>query len=258
MPTRYSSIRATWDFPEGQPIADADKVSYVLYSHKYGSCQEEGKDPANDVHIFYKGTLLEAGDVQSKVKETAKEETLPNSLLVPIYEGAKAKVGDVVLTWWQSGSGMQRAIVTDASDPAEPKVDYLDLNYKGDGTGIAEKDADEKLKPNSFNVLEDGKWMPGMPICAGDEKRVGTILSVTDDKVLYEGFAGKVYAEKKSNCKLLPLNPSISAGDKVEADFVGKFRDGYTVTKVDKKIGRVWLKDENGKEEIVSILSVKK
>ena len=40
---------------------------------------------------------------------------LPNLYLVPIPGGQKARVGDRLLTYWQSGSGTQRAGATNGS-----------------------------------------------------------------------------------------------------------------------------------------------
>lgn len=250
----------TWDYPEGSAIANAEDVSVVLYASGYKTAMEEKKDPAESTHIFYKADLVKAGDTKSTVKSIGDEYEIPNSLVIPFYKGAKAKKGDIILTWWQSGSGMQRAIVVDDSNPEEPKVCYLDLSFKGDGTGIAEKDANETLKPNSFIVLEDGKWAPGasIVITEGTDQKNGTIINVTDDKVLYEGFAGKVKVAKKSDCQLVPLKQSLKAGDGIKAVWVGSWKPDYKVVKVDEKIGRVWVKDENGKEEIKSILEVLK
>ena len=250
----------TWDYPEGSALENVDNIACVLYAAGYVNAQEEGKDPAEQIHIYYDGTLEEAGENVSKVKGVVDVYEIPNSLLIPIYKDAKAKKGDILLTWWQSGSGMQHAIVTDAANPAEPTTSYLSLDYKGDGTGIAEKKIDQ-LKPNSFIVLTDGKWEPGQPIIVkdGDEEKFGTLLNIAGDKVLWHGFADKVYVAKKADCRLMPLKPSFSAGDKVKYEFVGELRDGATVTKYDPAIGRVWIKiDNRDEEEIKSIFEVVK
>lgn len=251
----------TWDFPETLgALKDVDNIEYVLFPGFYADAMEKGEDPATATQIYYRASLVEAGEKASKVKAVVDVDEVPNSLLIPIYKGATAKKGDIVLTWWQSGSGMQQAIVTDDSNPAEPKISYLTLSFKGDGTGIAEKDQDQ-LKPNSFIVLSDGKWEPGQPIIVkkdGDEN-LGIILNMDGDKILWQGFASKVYVSKKSDCRLMPLKPAINVGDKVKYEFVGELRDGATVTKYDANIGRVWVKKENSdKEEIKSIFEIEK
>lgn len=249
----------TWDYPEGSAIENPDDIACVLYASNWKRRIDEKQDPADGTHIFYKADFVKAGDTQSTIKSLSDQYDIPNSLIIPIYKNPTAKKGDIVLTWWQSGSGMQRAIVTDASNPAEPKVDYLDLGFKGDGEGIAEKHADEQLKPNSFIVLKDGEWMPGAQIVVteGTEEQLGTILNIDDDKILYDGFAGKVKVAKKADCRLMPLNPGVKVGQEVKAEFVGKLRPGYTVKKIDAAIGRIVV-EKDGKEEYKSLLEVSK
>lgn len=257
--TPQISPMGSWDFPEGSAIANAEEISVVLFPNSWKSDIDEGKDPATDTHIYYNCDFVKAGDVQSTIKHFSDEYEIPNSLIIPFYKGATAKKGDIVLTWWQSGSGMQRAIVVDAANPAEPKVHYLDLSFKGDGTGFAEKHDNETLKPNSFIVVKNGEWMSGVEvvITEGTEENLGVIINVADDKVLYRGFAGKVKVAKKSDCRLLPLNPGVAAGQTVKAEFVGKLRPDYKVKKVDAVKGRVWV-ERDGNEEVKSFLEVSK
>ena len=89
---------------------------------------------------------------------------MPNALIIPIPQGQTAKKGDIVLTWWQSGSGMERAIVTDDSNPASPKVCYLDMDWKDDGKGFANDHNNEQLRPNTFTVLKNNEWQPGAQV----------------------------------------------------------------------------------------------
>ena len=182
---------------------------------------------------------------------------MPNSVVIPIPEGQTAKKGDIVLTWWQSGSGMQRAIVTDDSNPKQPKVCYLDLDYKDDGKGFANEHANEQLKPNSFVVLKDGAWEPGQTVTTTDHKNL-ILINCNDDLVLCSGFAGKIGAYYRQYCSIVPLKQNLQPGDQIRADFVGEFKDGATVKKVDESIGRVWITDSFGSEKVLSILDVYK
>lgn len=249
----------SWDYPEGSAIENAEEVSVVLFPSSWKKYVDEGKDPASTNHIFYNCNFVKAGETKSTIKHFGDEYDIPNSLIIPFYKGATAKKGDIVLTWWQSGSGMERAIVTDDSNPAEPKVCYLDLGYKGDGTGFSEKHENETLKPNSFIVLENGKWMPGaeIVITEGTDEKLAIIINCTDDKVLYSGFAAHVGVAKKSDCRLLPLNPGVSVGQTVKGNFVGKLRPDYKVKKIDTVKGRVVV-EKSGKEEYLSFLEVSK
>lgn len=242
---------------EGEPLEDVDNISYVLYPSSYASKIKKGEDVKGQGAVYYDKTLVEAGDKNSKL--SGEETPYPNSLIIPLYKDAKAKKGDIVLTWWQSGSGMQRAIVTDDSDPTMPKVHYLDLNYKGDGTGFAEKHDNEQLKPNSFIVLKDGEWQSGAPLAVnvGGKVKDAILIKLVGDKVIYKGFAGVVDEANKSEVKLLPLKPSVNVGDNVKGVFVGSFSKDYKVSKIDSKIGRIWVKDGNN-EEILNFFEVMK
>ena len=231
----------TFTIPEGSALKDADNISYILFPSSYASAMENGEDINGKTAIYYNRELAEAGETNSKL--SGNEVRYPNNLLIPIYKDAKAKKGDVVLTWWQSGSGMERAIVTDDSDPTQPKVHYLDLSYKGDGSGFAEKHDNEQLKPNSFVVLNDGEWQ---------------LVNAVGDKVLYLGFAGKLIEANKSDVKLLPVKPAVNVGDNVKSVFVGTFSKDTKVEKIDSKLGRIWVKEGDRDAEPVSIFEVMK
>lgn len=247
-----------WDFPEGIALENPEVGQYVLSPYTfYPNEIIESNNPEEETYIFYSTRLNKYEETHSIVGEAE----MPNSLIILLPKGKKAKVGDVLLTWWQSGSGMKRAIVTDASDPEAPKVDYLDLDYSDDPDkpSMANKYSNEQLKVSSFDVIEDGKWQPGATIAAFDENKWKEciLIHATDDKVLALGFAGTIYAFERSACKLISLHQDIKVGDNVMAVWVGSFREGYRVTKIDRKIGRVWV-ERDGKKEIVNILQVVK
>lgn len=242
---------------EGSALEDVDNIEYVLYPSNYESAMEDGEDIKGATAIYYNSTIADAGENNTKL--SGKDVRYPNNLLIPIYKDAKAKKGDVVLTWWQSGSGMQRAIVTDDSYPTMPKVHYLDLSYNAEGTGIAQGHENEQLKPNSFVVLKNGEFQQGAPIVVNEDgkKTEGVLVRVDGDKVLYLGFASSLKEANKSEVKVIPIKPNYSVGDNVKGVFVGSFSKDYKVTKIDNKIGRVWLNDGN-KETILNIMQVMK
>lgn len=242
---------------EGKPLKDVYNIAYVLYPSSYEEAMEDGEDINGMTTIYYNKTVADAGEKNTKL--SGSDIRYPNSLLIPIYKGAKAKKGDVVLTWWQSGSGLQRAIVTDDSDPTQPKVHYLDLSYEGEGKGLAGEHDNEQLEPNSFVVLKDGEMQQGAPIAVNvdGELKNGVLINVDGDKVLYAGFAGTLMEVDKSQVKVVPLKPNFGVGDNVKGVFVGNFTHDYKVTKIDKNRGRVWVKAD-GEEKILSILEVMK
>lgn len=196
--------------------------------------------------IFYSQKMVTPGDVESEVEFLSPgKKTVPNAYIIAIPAGQSVKNGDIVLTWWQSGSGMQRAIVTDASNPKEPVVRYLDLDYDNpaksrDGkTTIGQMD--EKLKPDTFYKLTS-MMEPGTAVAAkdGSSHKHVQVVRVAGGKVLTIGFAGKMKVYDRADCTAIPLVPGVNVGDTVKVPYVGSFTDA-TVTKVDSKIGRVFV-----------------
>lgn len=248
-----------WDFPEGIQNEGLAEGQEVLSIHSFYPSALEKENPANETFIFYHAKLSSIGDTKSTVKYFGEDIEMPNSLIIPLPEGQTAKKGDIVLTWWQTGSGMERALVTDASDPTSPKVNYLDMDYKDDGKGFANEHANEQIKPNTFVVLKDGEWQPGAQIVvSGDGSyEVGTLISSSNDKVLLKCFAGRIKVFKKADCIVVPQHQNLKPGDEVMAIFTSSLKDGYKVKKVDEKIGRVWVEGGFG-DAIVSILEVYK
>ena len=201
-----------WDFPmsTGEQFTDGELVlaPYTFYK----AAIDDKEDLTKKNLIIYKTNLVKAGAEKSVVTYMEDYE-LPNSLIIGIPEGATAKKGDIVLTWWQTGSGMNRAIVRDDSNPAEPKVDYLDMsmNIDADGniSGFAESHANEQLKPNSFIVLNDGEWQPGAQVAHKndwDKWVAATLIKATDDKVLVLDLGSKVAVYPREICKLIPMS----------------------------------------------------
>ena len=249
-----------WDFPisTGEQLTDGELVLAPYTFYKVAI--DDGEDLTRKSLIFYK-TNLETAGTEKSVVNFMEDYELPNSLIIGIPAGATAKKGDIVLTWWQSGSGMNRAIVRDNSNPAEPKVDYLDMEMDIDPNSsfnFADRYANEQLKPNSFIVLQDGEWEPGAQVAYKNERGewvAGKLIKATDDKVLVSGFSSRVAAYPRSDCKLIPMSDEgMKPGDTVSGLWIDEYRSGYTVDKVDTERGRVWVTNESGKQKILSIL----
>lgn len=240
-----------WDFPKSIDLEFEAGQYYLAPYTFYPKKVEEKKDLTREVMIFYHDTYNDITDGKVNGKT-------PTSLCIPLPKGATAKKGDIVLSWWQSGSGLQRALVTDDSAADAPKTVYLDLNYKGDGTGFAEKFVDQ-LKPNSFKVLTNGELEPGAPVAYFEDGKWkdATCINVDGDKVLVLGFADHIYATTKDKVKVIPLVPEYKEGDMVSVAVVDSYSDGYTVKKIDMSIGRVWV-EKNGREDIKNIFEVTK
>ncbi len=207
------------------------------------AAQEIASKPIADASgIFYNRKMSAPGEFESEIDDFGKKVMVPNAYIIALPKGQKAKVGDIVLTWWQSGGGMFRAIVTEAANPAEPTVRYLGMSPR--------EDKSDKLKPDTFVVLKDA-WQPGSMVAAktADGKtEAAMIIRVNGDKVLIRGFAGKMKVVPKADLTPVPSNPNVKAGDKVKAAFFANFDDGVVVS-VDAAAGKITVKKEPGTDQ---------
>lgn len=228
-----AATKSAFDFPEMSSIA-ARPAEFVLAPSK-----EAVAEGADAVYIYYAAKLVEKGPKESKIKTLPGDEiSIPNTFIIPLGGQQAAKPGDIVLTWWQSGSGMQRAIVTGGS-PNEPEVMYLDLDYKSDAKP-------EKLQAGTFFVLPSSSTVGNVVACldSGDRVRYQIVASA-DSKYLVLGWAGKMRAVNKSDCTGLPHDAGAKPGDIVQVPVFSKYQPA-TVTKVDPKNGRVFAKYKFG------------
>ncbi|EAY29347.1 hypothetical protein [Microscilla marina] len=204
----------------------------------------KGKDQM--VLIFYGRKMVAPGKVESKLKAIGKEVMMPNSMIIPVPVGEKVLKGEVVLTWEQNrGSSMRTAIVTDASNPASPKIQYLDTPYT---PGVS----DVQAQPNTFVALRK-PWQPGVYLAVKEDfgYNYAQIIREADNKVLTIGFTGKVKVYNKNNCVPVPFKPQLKPGDKVHVVKIAAFIEGV-VKKVLPEIGRVMVEiDFGGKPETV-------
>jgi len=226
----------------------AKKGDYVLAPPERWVRDAFRKGAASRSFIYYGGWMLEPGERTSRIKTlTGMTSTIPNAMIIPVPAGGSAKPGDVVLTTWQSGSGMQRAIVVDGGKPDQPKVRYLDLaldNPSGWGKHV------DTLKANTFTKLEHPGQVGSTAACkTGTGRTRWIIVNVAGNKLLAIGFAGRIRAFKRSACKDLPIKPKLRAGDTVMVPLVDGYAEGH-VEKIDASIGRVWARYSfGGKDE---------
>ncbi|MCB9224226.1 MAG: hypothetical protein R2780_02335 [Crocinitomicaceae bacterium] len=241
------------DFPMVGLSASAGDIVLSPSKNWQVDATEKGGDQVT--FIFYKQTLAEVGDQTSKVDfMTEKGVDIPNYMIIPIKPSQTTKKGDVILTWWQTGSGMQRAIVVDDADPAAPVVNYLDLKWDNpattnDGIGIGQ--ATYKIEPGTFHVLKSA-WEPGTTVAAKDGGKVKnvTVVRAEGDQVLTIGWGGTMKIYAKADCTPVPVMPTVKAGDAVQAPWVGSYTN-TTVVKVDAKFGRVWCDDPYSDDPMV-------
>ncbi len=222
---------------------DAEPGQYVLCPNK-AAIDEDVNDDDNIQSIgliYYSGKLEEVGDKESKVDG----EMIPNALIIPIPQGQEVQAGDIVLTWWQSGSGMYRAVVVNADDPTRPEVCYLDMGFEDGDTDT------EQLEPNTFVKLTD-PWQEGHSIIYKDPEWSGSydivdILKVGKDKVLVSGWASILYIYDKD--QLIPIEPAeFNVGDEVQVPHIGSYTNGV-IKEIDEAYQRAKVEIEFASEK---------
>ncbi|MBI5754554.1 hypothetical protein HZA40_05460 [Candidatus Peregrinibacteria bacterium] len=215
--------------PFDYPSVKADvKVGDTVLAPSGESLANSLKNTSSTSYIYYNGTVTEPGDKATKVKDaTGSEALIPNALIIPLKSGESAKAGDIVLTWWQSGSGMERAMVIDGG--ATPKVNYLD--------GLSPITT-EALKADSFTVLSSD-WQVGTTVACKDGSSFDSVIlvNVAGDKVLTNGWAGSMKVFAKSDCRPVPVKTSVKVGDTVYVAPYGGFEKA-TVSSVDAANGK--------------------
>lgn len=238
------------DFPKVETTAKAGEYVIVPSYNWIKDAAEKGVDSTS--FIWYVQKMAQPDKENSEVQFMSERKKVPNAYIVAIPPAQKAKNGDIVLTWWQTGSGMNRAIVVDDKDPISPIVRYLDIDYdnpaksRDNVTTIGKMD--EKIVPDSFVKIKD--WDAGTTVAIQDGANLkkGQVIRVAGDKVLVLESVGKLKMYPKASCKPVPVVPNVKEGDRVKAPFVGTFKDA-TVSKVDAKIGRVFVKFDGMPDE---------
>jgi hypothetical protein len=256
------NYQATFPFKDFPAVETTAKAGEVVLVPSYNWLQEANiKGTDKTTMIWYSQKMSTPDKEMSEVEFMGDKKKVPNAYIIPIPAGSKAQKGDIVLSWWQSGSGMQRGIVVDDANPSEPTVRYLDLDYDNpaksrDGkTTIGQMD--EQLKPNSF-VKISAPMTPGTSVAVqdGDKMKHAIVIRAEGDKVFVKEFAGKIAVYDKSRCTPVPIKPDVRVGDKVKGVWVGSFENG-TVTKIDERNGRVFINfDVDKKEKAVAFGNV--
>lgn len=249
-----------WDFPR-EVALDAKEGQIVLAAWDYERRLKEGKDLSKQGMSLLQTEMAVVGKDFSQVKRG--DYKVPNLYIIPIPEGQTAKKGDLIVTWNIKGGGdLQRAYVTDASNPAEPKVNYMDMMWNDDPEkpGFGNRFADTQLPANSFYVLKDGEWMPGAQVAVkeGTEWKNGRIISIAGDKLFLQMFANAPAVAKKSDCRLIPVNEDLKAGDEVWALFTSTYKPNCKIEKVDKARGLITVINTLGKPDLLPWFEVTK
>jgi len=252
--TEESISHAPGEIPlDFAPMATtAQTGEYVLAPSSYfiESMFEDYENYASLSTVIYSQQMVTPGEFESEVESPFESYTAPNSLIIPLAKGATAEPGDMVLTWWQTGSGMQRAYVVEGGTPTEPKVLYLDLDYDNPSTdefGTPISQLVDQLEADSFvNLTDAPEFAPGKTVAINEGSEYGhyIVVASSGEQLLLNGFAGSYSVANIADAIELPLLPSVTVGDTVYYSEFGAMNPGGVVTKVDTEIGRVFVEYE--------------
>lgn len=209
---------------------------------------QEGKAKEYEGSLMYHSrTIVSSKPKSSVIKGIMENEDIDHRFIIPIPKGQKAKKGDIILTWGQSDKkntgytpNLTRAIVTDDSNPSQPKVSFLPFM----GLPSLNKTVDVTLAENSFMVLKDD-FVVGNVVHT--EGKYGPacfyIRAIADDKLLLGSLSGHISVKSKSECKLMNFKPTnLKAGDKVQFELTAL--ENGTVKEVNADKGMVTISYE--------------
>jgi len=202
-------------------ISTTSKEGEYVLAPSLGMFEPFVKDPSSENVIFYTQTMKTPQSKESVLTSTFDGDyDMPNSLIVPIPAGQVAEKGDVVLTWWQSGSGMILAKVLEGGET--PFVTYLEPDFEIE---------DANLKANSFVKLT-GDFMPGAPVIVkdGEDFKYEVMISNSNGDILTQGFAGFIYVREKSNTTVINPYQTYEVGEEIYVPVINSYDPGVIVS----------------------------
>lgn len=235
----FSFPEVSWSAREGDHVL-APPREWVDAALEHGA--------ETQAFVYYAARLVRRGPEASIVRTaTGLVSTLPNAFVLPLRPGESAKKGQVVLTSWASGTGLQRAIVVGGA-ATSPRVRYLDIAYDAP-SGWGQRD--DTLPESTFHVLERPGEVGTTVACAeGGVRRRWIVVAAASGKVLGLGFGGLMRVLEAPACQALPLVPKVERGHAVEIA-VGGVLVGGRVTEVQRDVGRVFVERTAGGKKLV-------
>lgn len=212
---------------------------YVLSPSKasYDSLLKKGFGDV--IFVYYPRKYLSNNDSTFFLEEFGDTIEIPISLVVPLPDSQMVAKGDIVLTWWQNGTGMQRAVVLSKEPTITPVVYYLDNQYY-----FYYSDNDptfwiDTLKANSFLKIED-KIMPGRSCSVTGEyiSTFYTVINFLGNNIMALSWSGDLEIFQSGVCEIVPFNQNFEVGDSVFTPYLGTFSHG-TVKSVFPDIGKM-------------------
>ncbi len=153
---------------------------------------------------------------------------VPKAFVITFPHHCEVKKGDYVLTWWQAGSGMQRAYVLGIVDSGNIVVRYLDLDVF---TAADANNVIDTIKMGTFRTIT-GMWSAGAAVLrsSGSGKDFYVIINHRGDSLVCRSSIGKVEFFNKADVQPCGVVKDLRRGQDVEIPFYGIYIPGKIIS----------------------------
>lgn len=216
---------------------DVEKGQWVMCPAKYLIDSAFSKGIENSVFVYYPRKVIDFNENSIFVAELGDTSIIPKYFVIPLPKNENVSKGDIVLSWWQKGTGMQRALVFDVVQDGRPVVYYLDGHFSFSQSNL--KYLLDTLKKDTYiNISE--KALIGRSFMINEEYISSYYITVAENKdsVMGLSWAGIIKVFKKTDCNFVPLNIQLKEGDSVLVPYLGTYCDGI-IKKMWNDIGKV-------------------
>lgn len=214
-----------------------EKGQWVLCPAKYLIDSAFSKGLENSVFVYYPRKVIDFNENNIFVAELGDTSKIPDYFVIPLPQKESVSKGNIVLTWWQKGTGMQRALVFDVVNDGRPVVYYLDGHFSFSQSNL--KYLIDTLKTGTFTTISE-KNLIGRSFMINEEyiSSYYMVVAANNDSVIGLSWAGILKVFKKLDCNFVPLNTSLQEGDSVLVPYLGTYCDGI-VKKLWNDVGKV-------------------
>lgn len=219
-------------FFQQKTIHKLNPGDYVLAPSKanYDTAIAQGLE--NTLFVYYPRKVIKQTDSSFILDEYGDISNIPFAFVIALQKNKKVIAGDLVLTWWQKGTGMQRAIVLNKDSSETPVVYYIDNQYSLYSPATNINYWIDTLMPNTFLLIKDS-LMPGRTVTEKGEdfSNFYIVISAIKDKILVLSWSGNIKVLLKKDCIFIPFKPQIEAGDSVLVPYIGMYSRGRVISK---------------------------
>ncbi len=188
--------------------------------------QDYLNNDTNTFLAFYPQVVDSTGQYISRLKEYDTIAYIPNALIIPLGKCQNVKKGDFVLTWWQSGTGLQRAYVIKSLDTALV-IKYLDLEWLSPEDLSNSVDTINKNKCRLISRPLD----PGTSIQVknGMQSEYYMVINTVGSHIIALSWAGEMKIFDKNQVQPNNVKKDLFFGAKVTVPMYGIYIPGQVV-----------------------------